>query len=64
MQSVSLLLVHALSFATFRFKTFGASNPHRPPEDVAFSVALFFQKGGSLQNYYMVCYYLCTFSGK
>ncbi|XP_077249768.1 beta-galactosidase 3-like [Tasmannia lanceolata] len=35
------------------FKTFGARNPHRPPEDVAFSVARFFQKGGSLQNYYM-----------
>ncbi|PIN09370.1 Beta-galactosidase [Handroanthus impetiginosus] len=35
------------------FKTFGASDPHRPPEDVAFSVARFFHKGGSLQNYYM-----------
>ncbi|CAA7400344.1 unnamed protein product [Spirodela intermedia] len=35
------------------FKTFGARNPHRPPEDIAFSVARFFQKGGSLQNYYM-----------
>ncbi|KAI5674488.1 hypothetical protein M9H77_14852 [Catharanthus roseus] len=35
------------------FKTFGASDPHRPPEDVAYSVARFFQKGGSLQNYYM-----------
>lgn len=37
-----------------RFKTFGARDPHRPPEDIAFSVARFFQKGGSLQNYYMV----------
>ncbi|KAI4369287.1 hypothetical protein MLD38_017746 [Melastoma candidum] len=35
------------------FKTFGSWNPHRPVEDVAFSVARFFQKGGSLQNYYM-----------
>uniref|UniRef100_A0A7N0U170 Beta-galactosidase n=1 Tax=Kalanchoe fedtschenkoi TaxID=63787 RepID=A0A7N0U170_KALFE len=35
------------------FKTFGARDPHRPAEDVAFSVARFFQKGGSLQNYYM-----------
>ncbi|CAA0820988.1 Beta-galactosidase 10 [Striga hermonthica] len=35
------------------YKTFGASDPHRPPEDVAFSVARFFQKGGSLNNYYM-----------
>ncbi|GLU12850.1 hypothetical protein SLE2022_295080 [Rubroshorea leprosula] len=35
------------------FKTFGARDPHRPPEDVAFSVARFFQKGGSVQNYYM-----------
>ncbi|XP_072964754.1 beta-galactosidase 3 [Typha angustifolia] len=35
------------------FQTFGATNPHRPPEDIAFSVARFFQKGGSVQNYYM-----------
>lgn len=35
------------------FQTFGARNPHRPPEDIAFAVARFFQKGGSLQNYYM-----------
>ncbi|KAL6524620.1 Beta-galactosidase 10 [Orobanche hederae] len=35
------------------FKTFGASDPHRPSEDVAYSVARFFQKGGSLINYYM-----------
>lgn len=35
------------------FKTFGAPDPHRPHEDIAFSVARFFQKGGSLQNYYM-----------
>lgn len=35
------------------FKTFGARDPHRPPEDVAYSVVRFFQKGGSLQNYYM-----------
>lgn len=35
------------------FKTFGGRDPHRPAEDVAFSVARFFQKGGSVQNYYM-----------
>ncbi|XP_043704748.1 beta-galactosidase 10 isoform X3 [Telopea speciosissima] len=35
------------------FKTFGSRDPHRPPEDVAFSVARFFQKGGSVHNYYM-----------
>ncbi|XP_022759241.1 beta-galactosidase 10-like [Durio zibethinus] len=35
------------------FKTFGARDPHRPAEDIAFSVARFFQKGGSVQNYYM-----------
>lgn len=35
------------------FKTFGGRDPHRPPEDVAYSVARFFQKGGSVQNYYM-----------
>ncbi|XVF61084.1 hypothetical protein PTKIN_Ptkin08bG0100900 [Pterospermum kingtungense] len=36
-----------------RFKGFGGRDPHRPAEDIAFSVARFFQKGGSLQNYYM-----------
>ncbi|KAI7757809.1 hypothetical protein M8C21_029185 [Ambrosia artemisiifolia] len=35
------------------FKTFGGRDPHRPPEDVAYSVARFFQKGGSVHNYYM-----------
>ncbi|KAG6551876.1 hypothetical protein Mapa_006490 [Marchantia paleacea] len=31
----------------------GQGRPQRPPEDIAFAVARFFQKGGSLQNYYM-----------
>ncbi|GMI68588.1 Arabidopsis thaliana beta-galactosidase 10, beta-galactosidase 10 [Hibiscus trionum] len=35
------------------FKIFGGTHPHRPVEDVAFSVARFVQKGGSVQNYYM-----------
>ncbi|KAG8044138.1 hypothetical protein GUJ93_ZPchr0044g38095 [Zizania palustris] len=35
------------------FQTFGESNPHRPPEDIAFAVARFFGKGGSVQNYYV-----------
>ncbi|CAN1276226.1 Beta-galactosidase 10 [Linum perenne] len=35
------------------FQYFGGLNPHRPTEDLAFSVALFFQKGGSVNNYYM-----------
>lgn len=47
-----LIAFHFLS--SFRFKTFGGRDPHRPPEDIAFSVARFFQKGGSVQNYYMV----------
>ncbi|CAN1770988.1 Beta-galactosidase 10 [Linum perenne] len=34
-------------------QTFGSTNPHRSAEDLAFSVARFFQKGGSLNNYYM-----------
>lgn len=34
-------------------QTFGAPNPHRAPEDIAYGAARFFQKGGSLQNYYM-----------
>jgi len=40
-----------------RFKTFGGRDPHRPAEDVAFSVARFFQKGGSVHNYYMVQFF-------
>uniref|UniRef100_A0A803KNC8 Beta-galactosidase n=1 Tax=Chenopodium quinoa TaxID=63459 RepID=A0A803KNC8_CHEQI len=35
------------------FKTFGDVDPHRPVEDVAYAVARFFQKGGSVHNYYM-----------
>jgi hypothetical protein len=35
------------------FKTFGGRDPHRPAEDVAYSVARFFGKGGSVHNYYM-----------
>nr|XP_043627356.1 beta-galactosidase 10 [Erigeron canadensis] len=35
------------------FKTFGGRDPHRPAEDVAYAVARFFQKGGSVHNYYM-----------
>ncbi|KAJ4824418.1 hypothetical protein Tsubulata_033284 [Turnera subulata] len=35
------------------FKDWGSPDPHRPAEDLAFSVARFFQLGGSLQNYYM-----------
>ncbi|CAL0305256.1 unnamed protein product [Lupinus luteus] len=35
------------------FKNFGGKDPHRPAEDVAFAVARFFQKGGSVHNYYM-----------
>ncbi|PWA61082.1 beta-galactosidase 10 [Artemisia annua] len=35
------------------FKAFGGRSPHRPPEDIAYAVARFFQKGGSVQNYYM-----------
>ncbi|KAH9717188.1 Beta-galactosidase 10 [Citrus sinensis] len=39
------------------FKTFGGRDPHRPSEDIAFSVARFFQKGGSVHNYYMADVY-------
>ncbi|OIV98111.1 hypothetical protein TanjilG_25976 [Lupinus angustifolius] len=35
------------------FKNFGGKDPHRPAEDVAYAVARFFQKGGSVNNYYM-----------
>ncbi|KAG4167255.1 hypothetical protein ERO13_A13G184350v2 [Gossypium hirsutum] len=35
------------------FKSWGGADPLRTPEDLAYSVARFFQKGGTLQNYYM-----------
>ncbi|KAG2324786.1 hypothetical protein Bca52824_007514 [Brassica carinata] len=35
------------------FKQWGGKNPHRTAEDVAFSVARFFQRGGTFNNYYM-----------
>ncbi|XP_059641301.1 beta-galactosidase-like [Cornus florida] len=35
------------------FTEFGGPVPYRPAEDLAFSVAKFFQKGGSFINYYM-----------
>ncbi|KAL1061009.1 hypothetical protein V6Z11_1Z051800 [Gossypium hirsutum] len=35
------------------FKSWGGADPFRTAEDLAYSVARFFQKGGTLQNYYM-----------
>ncbi|GLJ33374.1 hypothetical protein SUGI_0671390 [Cryptomeria japonica] len=35
------------------FQSFGGRVPYRPVEDLAFSVARFFETGGALQNYYM-----------
>ncbi|KAK2969871.1 hypothetical protein RJ640_030180, partial [Escallonia rubra] len=35
------------------FLSFGYPVPYRPVEDLAFSVARFFEKGGTFQNYYM-----------
>lgn len=37
-----------------RLTEFGGAVPHRPAEDMAFSVARFVQNGGSFVNYYMV----------
>lgn len=41
-------------FYVIRFKAWGNKDPHRTAEDLAFSVARFFQFGGSFHNYYMV----------
>lgn len=38
----------------YRFTSFGGPINQRPVEDLAFAVARFIQKGGSLVNYYMV----------
>ncbi|XP_022731075.1 beta-galactosidase-like [Durio zibethinus] len=35
------------------FKNWGGANPHRTAEDLAYAVARFYQRGGTLQNYYM-----------
>ncbi|OMO71010.1 hypothetical protein CCACVL1_18521 [Corchorus capsularis] len=35
------------------YTSWGGRWPHRPTEDLAFAVARFFQRGGSLMNYYM-----------
>ncbi|XP_019180392.1 PREDICTED: beta-galactosidase 9-like [Ipomoea nil] len=35
------------------FTSWGGRIPHRPAEDIAFAVARFFQRSGSLSNYYM-----------
>uniref|UniRef100_A0A0E0MLX9 Beta-galactosidase n=1 Tax=Oryza punctata TaxID=4537 RepID=A0A0E0MLX9_ORYPU len=35
------------------YADWGGALPHRPAEDSAFAVARFYQRGGSLQNYYM-----------
>ncbi|GAB2275102.1 Beta-galactosidase 8 [Dionaea muscipula] len=35
------------------FSSFGNPLPYRPVEDLAFAVARFYQRGGTLQNYYM-----------
>lgn len=36
--------------------SWGSVRPKRAAEDVAFAVARFYQRGGSLQNYYMVLF--------
>ncbi|KAK1288979.1 Beta-galactosidase 7 [Acorus calamus] len=35
------------------FKNWGGYQPYRPAEDVAYSVARFYQRQGTMQNYYM-----------
>ncbi|KAK1280991.1 Beta-galactosidase 15 [Acorus gramineus] len=35
------------------FKNWGGNHPHRPAQDLAFSVARFYQREGTFQNYYM-----------
>ncbi|OVA08315.1 D-galactoside/L-rhamnose binding SUEL lectin domain [Macleaya cordata] len=35
------------------YKTWGKKDPSRPVEDLAYAVALFFESGGTLTNYYM-----------
>jgi len=47
--------IHVFIFLlNLRFKNWGGKDPHRIAEDVAYSMARFFQSGGTFQNYYMV----------
>lgn len=48
----------------YRFTDFGGPNHQRPAEDLAFAVARFIQKGGSLVNYYMVSLPTLPFDAK
>lgn len=42
-----------------RYRVFGDPPSQRAAEDLAFSVARFFSKNGTLANYYMVLVNLC-----
>lgn len=42
--------------------SWGSVRPKRAAEDVAFAVARFYQRGGSLQNYYMVVFFFFKIS--
>jgi len=48
------------SFYDVRFTSYGNPVPYRPVEDLAFAVARFYQRGGTMQNYYMVIHFLLT----
>ena len=48
MQNMTILCI------MYRYADWGEPLPHRPAQDSAFAVARFYQRGGSLQNYYMV----------
>lgn len=49
-----LLQLTFLYVRTTRFLGFGDPTPYRPVEDLAFAVAIFYQRSGTFQNYYMV----------
>lgn len=41
-----------------RYRTYGDPPAQRSAEDLAFSVARFFAKNGTLTNYYMVIFFM------
>ncbi|WRX26666.1 Glycoside hydrolase 35 [Theobroma cacao] len=43
------------------FKSWGGADPYRTAEDLAYSVARFYQMGGIFQNYYMASAFLINF---
>ncbi|KAL6644112.1 hypothetical protein ACP70R_018878 [Stipagrostis hirtigluma subsp. patula] len=52
-QILTISQQYGLRIGMDEYADWGGPLPHRPAQDSAFAVARFYQRGGSLQNYYM-----------